>query len=435
MLVKSLMTKLFYGAFMFMFISSFEEYAKITVKRVIKYSLIGLIYYPLIFVVPMSWDHRVMLMITLITFFAFEGTFIEKASCNIVAEAVWAALHLLNEVVLIDSIEIMVTSEDSTLILLDLICFVELCCILRFLGQTAVFKQDTNIKHQLSVSQQLGMIVLAVEGDIVVWIASIVFYDGIKIIVSAGLTAFVLCIAGLYLICFALSLDSSIAKEYYKVTNKTLEKQIQSQYSYYQKLERVTKETRAIKHDMKNHLIVMKGMAEKGDLKSLNEYLDNIQTTIEGMSVVVHTGNSIVDSIVNEKLEIAQSRNIEMKLDVSLQEDLGVTAMDLCVMIANSLDNAIEACDKIPEGSKKYISVYGRFERGYLSFIIANTVAKNVYISNNIVITDKSDKLNHGYGLQNIKNTVKRNHGKVKIECEDEVFSIYIDIQNIQNRR
>lgn len=424
------MTKLFYCAFVFMFISSFQKFAQITVKRVIKYSIIALIYYPVLFRVSISWEYRVMLMITLFTFFAFEGKLIEKASINIIAESVWCALHLLNEIVMMDAIEIIVTSPESITILLDLICFVELCCILQFLGKTAVFTQDSNIKHELSITQQLGMIILAIEGDIVLAIARTVLEKEEGIDWNSNLTAFALCIAGLYLICFALSLDSSIAKEYYKVTNKTLEKQIQSQYSYYQKLEKVTKETRAIKHDMKNHLIVMKGLAEKGDIKVLNEYLENIQSMMDSVSVVIHTGNSIVDSIVNEKLEIAQSKNIEMKLDISLQEELGVAAIDLCVMVANSLDNAIEACDKIPEGGKKCITVYGRFQRGYLSFIITNTVAKNVYISNNSVITDKNDKLNHGYGLQNIKNTVKRNHGKVKIECEDEVFSIYIDIQN-----
>lgn len=432
-LVNNVMTKLFYCAFMFMFISSFQKFANFTVKRVIKYSIIALLYYPILFNIPstwISWDHRVMLMITLLTFFAFDGTIIEKASINIIAESVWCALLLLNEIMFAESLEIIVTSPDSIGILLDLICFVELCCILRFLGKTAVFTQDNNIKHELSITQQLGMIILAVEGDIVLAIAQVVVHKGFTIFYSASATAFVLCIAGLYLICFALSLDSSITKEYYKVTNKTLEKQIQSQYLYYQKLERVTKETRAIKHDMKNHLIVMKGLAEKKDIGSLNEYLDNIQSTMEGMSVVVHTGNSIINSIVNEKLEIAQSKQIEMALDIALQEELGVTAMDLCVMVANSLDNAIEACDKIPDEGKKRITVYGRFERGYLSFIITNTVARNVYISNNTVITDKSDKLNHGYGLQNIKNAVKRNHGKVKIECEDEVFSIYIDIQS-----
>lgn len=430
MLVNNIMAKLFYCAFMFMFISSFQKFVQITVKRVIKYSIFALIYYPLLFKVPLSMEYRVMLMITLFTFFAFEGKLIEKASINIIAESVWCALHLLNEIVTVDAFEVLVTSQGSINILLDLICFVELCCILQFLGKTAVFTQDSNIKHELSVSQQLGMIILAIEGDIVLAIARVVLEKEATIVWSSSFTSFSLCIAGLYLLCFALSLDSSIAKEYYKVTNKTLEKQIQSQYSYYQKLEKVTKETRAIKHDMKNHLIVMKGLAEKGDINAINEYLENIQSMMDSVSVVIHTGNSIVDSIVNEKLEIAQSRNIEMKLDISLQEDLGVAAIDLCVMIANSLDNAIEACDKIPEGGKRCITVYGRFQRGYLSFIITNTVAKNVYISNNSVITDKNDKLNHGYGLQNIKNTVKRNHGKVKIECEDEVFSIYIDIQN-----
>ncbi len=167
--------------------------------------------------------------------------------------------------------------------------------------------------------------------------------------------------------------------------------------------------------------------------EGITKYIENIQSAMENMSIVIHTGNSIVDSIVNEKLEIAQSKEIEMKIDVAVQEDIGIPAMDLCVMVANSLDNAIEACDKMQPGSKKVVSIYGRYQHGYLSFIISNTVGKNVYISNNTIITDKVDKLNHGYGLQNIKNSVKRNHGKFKIECQDDVFTVYIDIEKQGN--
>ena len=296
------------------------------------------------------------------------------------------------------------------------------------MNQASVFEQEVVKKRESTVKQQLGMLVLAIEGDLVLMIAQVIYNNSIKLGVSSAIVAFVLCLAGLYLICFALSLDNTMAKEYYKVVNKTLETQIRSQYSYYRKLEQVTKETRAIKHDMKNHIIVMKGMVEKGDLEGVSDYLDNIQSTMDNVSVVIHTGNSIVDSIVNEKNEIATSKEINMKVNVSLPEEIKVIPMDLCVMVANSLDNAIEACEKIASGGKKEISLYGRCERGYLSFIISNTVAKSVHISHNAVVTDKADKLNHGYGLRNIKNSVKRNGGKVNIECQEGVFSLYIDI-------
>lgn len=431
--VEYIATKLFYCAFMIMFVGSFMDVAKFSTKRVIKYIAFGLVYIPTLLYIPDYDDYRAMLMFTLVIFFVFDGTILERITMNTIAESVWCALSLLSKIIFQETLTIVVPSEASQKILLDLICLVTLSCVIRLANQASVFEQEIVKKRVSSVKQLFGMLVLAVEGDLVLLIAEFIFMTSVKLkigpyVIGPSVIAFVLCLAGLYLVCFALSLDNTMAKEYYKVTNRTLETQIKSQYAYYQKLEKVTRETRAIKHDMKNHLIVMKGMTEKKDLDGISKYLDNIQSTMDNVSVVIHTGNSIVDSIVNEKNEIAVSKGIDMKVNVSLPEEINVIPMDLCVMVANSLDNAIEACEKIETGNKREISLYGRCERGYLSFIISNSVKKGVRIIQNAIITDKEDKLNHGYGLRNIKSSVKRNGGKINIECEDGTFSLYIDI-------
>lgn len=429
MQVEQVAAKLFYCAFMILFISSFVEGAKHDLKRSIKYIAFGLIYYPMTLYFPVN-QYSYMYYYTPLFFFLFGGTILERVTISVIAESVWCALSLISKIIFETSLENVVPSQSSRDILLDLICLIILSCVVRMVNRAAIFEQEIVKKRVSTVKQQLGMLVLAAEGDIVLEIAMRVKEKQMDLgpFFGTSFISFVLCLAGLYLVCFALSLDNSMAKEYYKVVNKTLETQIKSQYTYYQKLEQVTRETRAIKHDMKNHLIVMKGMAEKGDTKSVCEYLDNIQSSMDNVSVIIHTGNSIVDSIVNEKSEIAASKEIDMKVNIALQEDIDVPPMDLCVMVANTLDNAIEACDKIEAGKDKFISIYGRRERGYLSFIISNAVAKDVYISHNTIVTDKVDKLNHGYGLQNIRNSVKRNNGKLHIECKDLVFNLYIDI-------
>lgn len=414
-----------------MFLSEFMCFAKITVKRVIQYVIIGVICCPILLLLPLNWENRMILLFTLSAFFAFDGTIIEKISMNTIAESTWCALSLLSEIVFGRLVSFLVSSEMSQVILLDLINLIIFSCVIRLLANTTFFDQDMIKKRVTSAKQQFGMIILAIEGDIVLFIADIIYEQNITFIINAAVSGFFLCLAGLYLICFALSLDNSMAKEYYKVINKGLEARIKSQYQYYQKLEQITRETRAIKHDMKNHLIVLRGLTEKGEKEEVIQYLDSIQSKMDNVSVVVQTGNSIVDSIVNEKLEIATLKGINMKVDMALEREINVSAMDLCVMVANSLDNAIEACDKIQQGGQKKILIYGRCHRGYLSFIISNSVAKNVYINDNSIVTSKADKLNHGYGLQNIKNSVKRNNGTLKIECVDDVFSLYIDIQQI----
>lgn len=427
MQVEYLATKLFYCAFMILFISSFLEGAKHTVKRTIKYIALAIVYYPLIMYIPWE-EYRYVFMFALVFFFIFGGTILERVTINTIAESVWCALSLMSNIIFRPSLETVVSSKESRDVLIDLICLIILSCVVRMINRAAIFEQEIVRKRVSSVKQQLGMLVLAIEGDFVLYIAQMIEEAKEEIPYGNSVVAFILCLAGLYLVCFALSLDNTMAKEYYKVVNKTLETQIKSQYAYYQKLEQVTRETRAIKHDMKNHLIVMRGMAEKGDMTAVCDYLENLQSTMDNVSIILHTGNSIVDSIVNEKYEIATAKEIDMAVNIALPEEIDISPMDLCVMVANTLDNAIEACDKIESGKDKSISIYGRHERGYLSFIVSNTVVKDVHISHDTIITDKADKLNHGYGLQNIKNSVKRNDGKLHIECKDQMFSIYIDV-------
>ncbi|SET41080.1 sensor histidine kinase [[Clostridium] polysaccharolyticum] len=430
MQVEKIATQLFYCAFMVMFVGSFLEVVKFPIKfkRIVKYIAAGAVYIPLVSHLPLG-KFRFSVMFPLVIFFIFEGTFLERTTISTIAESVWCALQILCGVIFGDTLEIVVVSDTSRQVLLDLICLVILSCIVRIINQTSLFEQDIAKKRVASVRQLLGMLVLAIEGDLVLGIAMFVEAYNIEFpYFPTALITFVLGIAGLYLVCFALSLDNAMAKEYYKVVNKTLESQIKSQYSYYKKLDKVNRETRAIKHDMKNHLIVMKGMIDKGDLDGVSSYVSNIQTKMDNVSVVIHTGNSIVDSIVNEKREIALSKKIELNINVALPEEVKVEPMDLCVMVANSLDNAIEACAKIPSNKKRDISFYGRCEHGYLSFIISNSVNKNIRIEQNLVVTDKEDKLNHGYGLTNIGNSVRRSNGKLNIECKDQRFSLYIDI-------
>lgn len=94
--------------------------------------------------------------------------------------------------------------------------------------------------------------------------------------------------------------------------------------------------------------------------------------------------------------------------------------MDLCVIFGNALDNAIEACDRV-ENEERQIYVYMMYSPQELTCRISNTAKKPEH---EIIKTSKSDKLNHGFGLENIKKTVEKYNGVVNIEQDEEKFTL-----------
>lgn len=410
-----------------MFVHTFFEYADVTCRRILGYGIVGI---SIIFGVTFlkAEPDYVVVIITMYIFFAvMKGRVLEKVCVGILTQSIWCAFTLLIDIVF-GNVLLMVNTPKGKDAIVELISMLWICLSIFLLKKDSIFNRELLKEHRFTYLQLLCIIILALEGDAILLIASFIHQNQLDIFFRSDIISLLLCGAALYMMCFSLSVNNNIDKEYYQTVNKTLQEEIKSQFAYYQKLEKVTKETRAIKHDMKNHLIVMKGLAEKKDINTLNSYIQTLQNSFERVSKIISTGNSILDSIVNEKLEIAKTKQIEMGIDVSIPNEIPIDGIDLCVMVANSLDNAIEACDKMKPGSEKKIHIYGRMERGFLSFIISNTIAKSVYVINNKIITDKLDKINHGYGLKNINTSVKRYQGKMKIENQDDEFTLYIDI-------
>ena len=101
-------------------------------------------------------------------------------------------------------------------------------------------------------------------------------------------------------------------------------------------------QTKAFRHDIKNHLSVLDGLLRRGELGEGREYLKKLEAVSEALSFPYQTGNPVVDILLGEKLGLA--RGIEVEVSISLPRPCGMDDFDLCVLFANALDNAIAAC-------------------------------------------------------------------------------------------
>lgn len=236
--------------------------------------------------------------------------------------------------------------------------------------------------------------------------------------------------ASLITICMTIILLSLlfnvISKKYQSDINTALEKHIKTQLYHYEQLEKMNAELRRFKHDYINHMKCIGSMALNKECDNIINYLDKLSAAFPTSSFLFETGNYIADAILTEK-QTNSPDNISIEFDGVVSAN--INSVDLCIILSNALDNAVEACC-LCDGEKK-INVYSALKHGYFVLKIKNpTVNTNV---NGRLSTTKSDKINHGFGLANIKRTLKKYNGCLSTSCEDNIFTLNITFSDISD--
>lgn len=208
------------------------------------------------------------------------------------------------------------------------------------------------------------------------------------------------------------------------------EKHINNQISHYKELYKYQLELKEFRHDIKNRLVALIAMIEsKQNEKVLQSMKASLNVINEKNKNIVNTGNPIVDAILQSKLNAANELNIVLHLFVRFESNIKIDEIELGIILGNALDNAIDAVNKISEPTKRYINFRLISTVGRISISIQNPVNVNIDIKN--LTTTKTDKNNHGLGLNSIKHISSKYDGIVSFECEDNIFSININLSNL----
>lgn len=207
-----------------------------------------------------------------------------------------------------------------------------------------------------------------------------------------------------------------------------LKQQFSIQTQHYKDLQVQIKNTRTFRHDINNHLICIKNLLLQGDIKSTENYLKKITRSLEKISLRVSTGNSFADAVISEKYNISIDKGIDFKCDAKIPSKIKVDPFDLCIVLGNALDNAIEACEKITDNSiKKYIHITSTINKSFIVFEIKNSMKG--YIKEKHISTDKCDYVNHGIGMMNIQNIADKYFGNTYVESRENMFILNIMFQ------
>lgn len=204
---------------------------------------------------------------------------------------------------------------------------------------------------------------------------------------------------------------------------------IEQQNEYYVKQFDMIKENinnmDKIKHDMKNHIFMLKSLYNNGGKDEYEEYFNEILEEMEGKEKIINSGNVIVDSIVNYKIESLRADNAELLVNVNVPAKMEVSDFDLTTILGNLLDNAIRAVKETEES--KYLSIDMQYKSGRLIIRLVNSY-KHIEKSKigNYFISTKENRNKHGMGQISIERTVDKYCGIIDVKYGDKMFETMI---------
>lgn len=190
---------------------------------------------------------------------------------------------------------------------------------------------------------------------------------------------------------------------------------------------------RRFKHDLVNHIGVLRELMNEKKTEEAKEYIDTIWNIQDEFDLKIHTGDSFLDVIVNYYLYLAIRENIEFVVLGKLTEQMPLEMFDITTLMGNLLQNAVEAAIKadVPRIRVEFIE-----HKKEIFIVVSNSVDERINAKKDFFMTSKKDKANHGFGLKNIVSTVEKYHGECYMESivenREALFQVSIAIPTVK---
>ena len=191
--------------------------------------------------------------------------------------------------------------------------------------------------------------------------------------------------------------------------------------THYEEVQAMYQQMRTWRHDYKNHLQVMKAHLDMGEYHELSDYILALDEELARVSRVIETGNLALDAILNSKIAMALARKIEVNVKVVLPAVLSVADYDLCVLLGNLMDNAIEGCESQKEEEHRFLRIYIGVLKEQLYLSVVNSHAIRMKKEGSRYRSTKA--ADRGLGILSIDSIAARYHGYVNRQSDESVFA------------
>ncbi|MDE6815412.1 MAG: GHKL domain-containing protein, partial [Lachnospiraceae bacterium] len=193
----------------------------------------------------------------------------------------------------------------------------------------------------------------------------------------------------------------------------------------YGEIREIYMDMRGWRHDYHNHMQVMKAQLTMGNLEEIHTYLDELEKELDRVDTSVKSGNLMTDAILNSKLTLARRQKISVDCAVKLPDKLPVEDVDLCVILGNLMDNALEACAQVGE-KERFLRIYMAVNKSQLYLSVQNSASQEPDFEQQNYITKKRG--NHGLGMKRVKAAVDKYNGYLNLANESGIFAAEVSM-------
>lgn len=189
---------------------------------------------------------------------------------------------------------------------------------------------------------------------------------------------------------------------------------------------------RGWRHDYHNHLQTLKARLDMGQISEARAYLDRLEEDLDGVRALAETGNVSLDAILNAKLSLVLKKGVALSFKAQVPRALTISDIDLCVILGNLIDNALESCERVPE-ENRFLRLYIGVFKKQLYLSISNATAESIRKLDAVWASTKRG--NHGHGLKRVDRVVEKYGGYVNRQNEPGVFAteILLPLDNCQD--
>lgn len=185
---------------------------------------------------------------------------------------------------------------------------------------------------------------------------------------------------------------------------------------HYAEVENMYRKMRGWRHDYHNHMQVLAAYLETGQVERARAFLDEINDTLVKVDTVLKTGNTMVDAILNSKISLMHTKEIAVDATAKVPGELRIEDIDLCVIIGNLLDNAMEACENLPK-EQRFVRIYISVKETHLYMVFTNSAGKKQIKIGNLFTSTKGN--GHGFGLKRVDELIEKYGGYLTRASED----------------
>lgn len=294
-------------------------------------------------------------------------------------------------------------------------------CITSFiLLLIAIIIQRTTKSEQEITLPTLNMIVLLmvpVISTVYIYYLVITVHEIKGIVIFAALALLFINILIFYLY-------HSLLKFYSARMNEQVFKQMLEVYSYQLDVARESEErVKALRHDIKHHIIELSAMAKKNNNNDMIKYLSSMKEFMLNPKEYSTTGNREIDGVLNYMLQKANSTLNQVDVQINIPEDLYFNNFNICVILGNLVDNAVREASKSEE---KLLSIKMQIKQEVLLIFIENSYSGKILEKKNGLQTTQTELAIHGIGLENVKKVVLANGGEIKTDYTSDRFCVQV---------